>query len=398
MGGLGAFLDDAPVRIAGRAGGPLWGLRFAAKDLFDVAGTITGAGSPEFRAGRVPASAHAPAVARLLDAGASLVGKTHTDELAFALNGENAHYGTPINPAATERVPGGSSSGSASAVAGGFVDFALGTDTGGSVRVPASHQGIFGIRTTHGAISLAGVVPLAPSFDTVGWFARDPALMLRVGDVLLPSAASLASRRLLVADDAWGAVEPDVHHSLVDALKPIALALGSVHHLVLAAPEGLASWLDTFRTLQLAEAWASHGAWIERARPRLGPGIRERFEAAARVTAAERERASAFRERVRLRIRAVMEPGDVLCLPSAADIAPLRGSSGEALERFRARTLSLTCVAGLAGLPQVSLPLGRARGAPVGLSLLALPGGDRFLLELAGRFAAPVQARGYQES
>ena len=121
----------------------------------------------------------------LLDAGARIVGKTHTDEMTYSLNGENAHYGTPVNVNAPGRIPGGSSSGSAAAVAAGLVDFALGSDTGGSVRAPASFCGIYGLRPTHGRISLEGACALAASFDTVGWFARDPALLERVGRVLL---------------------------------------------------------------------------------------------------------------------------------------------------------------------------------------------------------------------
>jgi amidase len=392
---LGAFVAESPVHIAGRDGGPLAGLAFAAKDLFDVAGSLTGAGSPEFRSGRNPAAAHAAAVAALIEAGASLVGKTHTDELAFSLNGENSHYGTPINPAAPERVPGGSSSGSASAVAGGLVEFALGTDTGGSVRVPASHQGIYGLRTTHGSVPMGGVVPLAPSFDTVGWFARDPALMRRVAEVLLPAAKPPPIRRLVIADDAFALAEADVAAALKAALRPIAAALATVHHLSVA-PDGLHLWLEHFRTLQMAEAWASHGAWIERARPKLGPGVAERFAAASRVSEVQRASAEDGRERVRARMAAVLEPGDVLCLPSAADIAPLRGSSGVALERFRVRTLSLTCIAGLAGLPQLSLPFGRVRGAPVGLSLVATAEADLLLLDLACRFGRTVPAHGYR--
>ncbi|MBI1774526.1 MAG: amidase [Proteobacteria bacterium] len=390
---LGAFVERARIHLRGHPGGPLAGLTFAAKDLYDVAGVTTGAGSPEYLATHAPATRHAPAVAALLDAGATLIGKTQTDELAFSLNGENHHYGTPINPAAPLRVPGGSSSGSASAVAGGLVDFALGTDTGGSVRVPASHQGIYGIRTSHGAISLAGIVPLAPSFDVVGWFAREPELMARVGEVLLPPAKPIPARRLLVADDAFALAEPDVRASLMAALKEIAPALGPVHHLRLAH-EGLEAWLDCFRKLQTAEAWASHGHWIERAKPDLGLGVRERFLAGSRLTEADLAPALAGRERVRARLAQIMEPGDVLCLPSAADIAPLKGSSGETLERFRTRTLSLTSTAGLCGLPQISLPLGRARSVPVGLSLVGVGGADRALLDLARRFGPNVAARG----
>ena len=170
---LNAFCAHSTARLQGAPGRPLSGLAFAAKDLFDIAGHVTGAGNPDWLALHSPASRTAPVVQALVDAGADMVGKTHTDELSRGILGENAHYGTPTNPNAPGRVPGGSSSGSAAAVAGGLVEFAIGTDTGGSVRIPASFCGIFGIRPSHGRLSLAGVVGQAPSFDTVGWFARE---------------------------------------------------------------------------------------------------------------------------------------------------------------------------------------------------------------------------------
>ena len=191
---LGALVPHGHVEIAGRTAGPLAGVSFAVKDIFDVAGTVTGCGNPDWLAGHGAAERHAPAVQMLLDAGGRLVGKTVTEELAFSAVGINPHYGTPRNSAAPGRVPGGSSSGSAAAVGGGLVALALGSDTGGSVRVPASYNGIYGMRPSHGRISLAGVMPLAPSFDTVGWFARDPQLLATAGRVLLDDWASAPRR------------------------------------------------------------------------------------------------------------------------------------------------------------------------------------------------------------
>jgi amidase len=185
---LNAICRHTHVALAGSGSGPLTGLTFAAKDVFDIAGHRTGNGNPVWLETHPPAERTASAVQRLLDAGARMVGKTHTDDMAYSLNGENVHYGTPVNPVAPGRIPGGSSSGSVAAVAGGLVDFALGTDCGGSVRLPASYCGVYGLRPTHGLVPADGVVPLAPSFDTVGWFARDAALMRRIGEVLLPRA------------------------------------------------------------------------------------------------------------------------------------------------------------------------------------------------------------------
>ena len=186
---VGAFCRHTHADAAGAASGPLAGLTFGAKDIYDVAGHKTGFGSPDWLRTHGPAERTAPAVQRLLDAGAHLVGKTHTDEMTYSLNGENPHYGTPVNVNAPGRIPGGSSSGSAAAVAAGLVDFALGSDTGGSVRAPASFCGIFGMRPTHGRIPLDGACPLAATFDTAGWFARDATLLERVGRVLLADSA-----------------------------------------------------------------------------------------------------------------------------------------------------------------------------------------------------------------
>ena len=142
----GAFCPHGDFEIAGAASGPLHGLTFATKDIFDIAGRVTGCGNPDWLASHAPAANNAAAVQKLLDAGARMLGKTITDELAFSLNGQNFHYGTPRNAVTPERVPGGSSCGSASAVGHGIVDLALGSDTGGSVRIPACLNGIFGIR------------------------------------------------------------------------------------------------------------------------------------------------------------------------------------------------------------------------------------------------------------
>src|SRR3954454_4283402 len=179
----GAFIEK--FTLPATNDGPLRGLRFAVKDLIDVAGHRTGCGNPTWLAAHPPATVSAVCVEQLLAAGAQCEGKTITDEFAFSLLGENFHYGTPLNPTAPDRVPGGSSNGSASAVACGIVDFALGTDTGGSVRVPASNCGICGWRPSHGLISVAGVMPFSPTFDTVGVFTRSAELLQRTAAVLL---------------------------------------------------------------------------------------------------------------------------------------------------------------------------------------------------------------------
>ena len=224
---LGAFCRHTHVALDGAVDGPLRGTTFGVKDLYHIAGHRTGFGNPTWLETHPAADHTATAVRRLLDAGARMVGKTQTDELAYSLNGENRHYGTPQNPNAPARIPGGSSSGSASAVAGGLVDFALGSDTGGSVRVPASYCGVLGMRVSHGAVPLDGVIAFAPSFDTVGWFARDAALFERVGRVLLADDASARSpKHFRIATDAFGHAEATTAAALSAKLSRVTALLG----------------------------------------------------------------------------------------------------------------------------------------------------------------------------
>jgi len=382
---LGAFVAHGHVEREGKPGGPLSGLTFAVKDFFDVAGVPTGAGSPDWLASHDVPTASAPIVDLLLDAGARLVGKTHTDEIAWSLNGENHHYGTPINPAAPGRIPGGSSSGSASAVAGGLVDFAVGSDTGGSVRLPASFCGIFGMRPTHGRIDIGGAVPLAPSYDSVGWFARDGVLFARVGAVIFGAAspAPTPKPRVMIADDMFAAAGPAVSEALSGGITRF-LALGDypAEHVDVGSG-ALPEWRNAFRLIQSSEAWASHSEWIAATRPSFGPGVRERFEAAAKLDSAEVGAAKALREDIRARMDDLLGDDGLLLLPSAPGIAPLRGTPAGDLETFRARSLELLCPAGHAGLPQISLPLGQMDGCPIGLSVIAPRGRDEMLLEIA---------------
>jgi len=225
---LGAFCDYSDATLDGAATGPLAGLNFAAKDLLDIAGHVTGGSNPDWLASHAPAEKTAWAVQALVDAGAAMVGKTQCDEISRGIFGENRHYGTPINTRAPDRVPGGSSSGSAAAVAGGLVDFALGTDTGGSVRIPASFCGLYGLRPTHGRIAMDGVLPQAPSYDTVGWFARDAETFARIGAVLLQSEPEdmgpARPKHMIIAEDAFALADADV----AAVLRPIAEDLAAL--------------------------------------------------------------------------------------------------------------------------------------------------------------------------
>jgi amidase len=378
---LGAFCRHTHAERPGAGHGPLAGLTFGAKDIYDIAGERTGFGSPDWLATHGPAARTAPTVQRLLDAGATLVGRTQTDELTYSLNGENPHYGTPVNVNAPGRIPGGSSSGSAAAVAGGLVDFALGSDTGGSVRAPASFCGIYGIRPTHGRVSLAGACPLASTFDTAGWFARDAALLERVGQVLLGGRPARPGA-LVVARDAFELTGPVVAGALQPALACVQAVLGRAEGVVVS-DEGLPAWFDVFRTLQGAEIWAQHGAWVRSARPALGPGVKQRMEWAATIAAKDVAAAKRRREAIARRMAGMLAGNTVLVLPTVPGIAPLRNEPPEATNEFRAQAMSLLSIAGLARLPQVSLPLATLDGCPVGLSLVAARGNDEMLLAIA---------------
>lgn len=381
---FGAFCHDNHAAISGAPRGPLAGLTFAAKDVFDIRGVQTGFGHPAWLASHPPASQTAEVVADLLAAGASLLGKTLSDELCYSLSGENAHYGTPCNPRAPDRIPGGSSSGSAVAVAAGMVDFALGTDCGGSVRVPASYCGILGIRPTHGRVSLHGVHPFAASFDCAGWFARDPEILQRVGRRLLGATMPPQPfRRLIIAEDAFERADDAVRHGLADGVDALTGLVGSAASGTLS-PNGLETWFEAFRILQAAEIWSSLGGWITRNRPDLGPGVRERFEAAAAITPAQVREAKARRLKIVARLEAAISPGDVVCFPTTPRPAPLRGTETTEVEiTYRHRAMELLCPSGLAGLPQISLPLGTADGVPVGLSVMARRDTDIDLMALA---------------
>ncbi|MEK8128778.1 amidase [Paenibacillus filicis] len=375
--------------------GPLQGLHFAAKDVFAMAGHTNAAGNPDWFRTHHPAARHAEVVRRLLGSGAQLNGMTHTDELMFSLNGENAHYGTPVNPKAPGRIPGGSSSGSAVAVAAGLADFALGTDTGGSVRIPSSYCGIYGIRPTHGLVPMDGVIPLADSFDTVGWMARDAAMLLQVGKSLVPDCPESGEfQRLLFAQEAWEAAEQSCLQVLSGSVKLLESVMPSTW--VSMAPNGLAEWVDTFRTIQGYEIWSNHGEWITRHQPQFGPGIKERFEWTSTLRSEDYERQSIVRKQIQTSLTGLLMDDGLLVIPTAPCPAPEIGLEGELMERTRSKVMQLSCIAGLSGLPQVTVPFTDMDGRPVGLSFIAGPRSDlrllRFVRDVVAVLLAPLEA------
>ena len=385
---LNAFCDDTEAYLAGAAHGPLAGLTFAAKDIFDVTGYVTGGGNPDWKATHAAATRTAWAVQVLVAAGATMVGKTLTDEITRGILGENPHYGTPINPRAPGRVPGGSSSGSAAAVAGGLVDFALGSDTGGSVRVPASFCGLYGIRPTHGRMPLDGLLLQAPSYDTIGWFARDAELFARVGTVLLQSSVPAARpRRLVIAEDAFEVADAGVAEALRPCVARLTALIGDATTVRLA-PEGLAVWSEQQQVLQGREAWETAQDWIDRVNPRFSFEVTERYLTARSYTDADVAAAQVRRDAIRQRLDAVLAEDAVLCLPTTPALAPWRGERTSARRDLRARISMLTCIAGTTGRPQINLPLAEVDGLPVGVSLLGARGADEVLLGFARDMAA----------
>jgi amidase len=380
---VNAFVDYDAIPVPSATSGPLAGLSVAVKDIFDVAGYPTGCGSPVKRAESPVHTASAPIVQRVLDAGAAFIGKTNTDELAFSLNGQNMHTGTPVNVRAPGRIPGGSSSGSAAATAAGLCDFAIGSDTGGSVRAPASYCGLFGIRPSHGRLPLKRTMPLAPSFDVPGYFADSADVFSRVAPVFLgPDEKRFSLSRLTRANDAFDRLmNGGEAQSLTPAERRVAGHFDGVKD-VIVAPDGLDNWYWAFRHLQAVEAWAAHGEWIEANDPEMTPGVRERFEYGKTVPLDVVAKTKLARRVIRDRLDALVGDDGVLVLPSVPSIAPLCDIGGEALQAFRERALAILCISGLSGLPQVSLPLARFDGCPLGISLIGPRGSDRALVEL----------------
>ncbi len=384
-----AFMPYPAVPVPHAPTGPLAGLRFGVKDLFHVRGYPTSGGQPLLLALLGVQQRTAPTVQRLLEAGAHFGGKTITDELAFSMNGQNAHFGSPVNGAAPQRIAGGSSCGSAAAVSHRLCDFALGTDTGGSVRAPASHCGLLGLRPTHGRVSLHDALDLAPSLDTCGWFARDIDTFARVADVLLgEDAQPLPARvRLLAPTDLWALATPAAAKALAPARREVESALGKARP-VRVVLESLDAMYWHFRHIQGAEAWQVNGDFLRRFVPPLGPGVAQRMAWSAQVSDAQVAQARAFRDRFRLHLQQLLGDDGVLLLPTMPDIAPLASEPESALEDYRNRAIRLLCVAGLSGFAQLSLPMARRADAPLGLSLLGPAGSDRSLVRLASTLLA----------
>jgi amidase len=393
-----AFVEIFTVEPTGS--GSLSGLSFATKDLIDIAGHKTGCGNPTWRDTHPPATVHAVCVEQLLTAGAQCVGKTVTDELAFSLIGENHFYGTPLNPKTPDRVPGGSSSGSASAVACGLVDFAIGTDTGGSVRVPAANCGIWGFRPTHGAISVAGVNPLSPTFDTLGIFASNLEVLTRSASVLLaskiPDQVQLGNIHLI--HEAFSLCDVEVQNALQAPLQRLRDSLGdriretSMREIDQdeTASNDLHNWHEIYRVLQRAEAESCLGSWVAESKPIFGPLIAESFQLIRALDRTILPSILEKRERFFRHVNLFLSSMDLICIPTIPAPAPMKGSilrRDGSRSGYYPRTLSLTSIAGVGKLPQITLPVAESSGLPLGLSLIAHNGEDAFVLAAAREVA-----------
>ncbi len=373
------------------SGGALRGRSIAVKDVFRLKGFAVGAGVPQWLAEQDPSTSTAEAVDDLLAAGAHVAGIAQTDEFAYSIAGRNSHYGPAFNPAAPHAATGGSSSGPASAVAQQQADIGLGTDTAGSIRVPASYLGLVGLRSTHGSVSVEGMLPLAPDFDVVGWVTADVRGALEVGEILLPDdvePARGAARTVLIP-----ALQRQAQPPVADAVGAVVRALSKQQVLppieeVEIPAATLDAWFEAFTTLQGWQAWQSFGAWIDGHPDALGPDVASRFAAAAAISAERADQARATVLEASYALREILT-GSVLALPSTPTPAPPLSAAAAQVDRVRRATLRLTFLASIAGLPAVSLPVARVAEpwssdtAPVGLCLVTPPGTDRALLRTA---------------
>lgn len=349
--------------------GALSNYTFAVKDVFAIEGEKNSAGNPDWLRTHEVNTRTAPVIQLLLEQGATLKGLTHTDELMYSLNGENIHYGTPPNPLHKDRIPGGSSSGSASAAS--ERDFTIGTDTGGSVRVPASYCGLYGIRPTHNAISLEGVIPLAPSFDTVGWMSKSSRVLKEVGDVLLNDEIFEFSN-IFVDEQAWNYLQLKDRTYLQSVLVNLPVETKKI-------TDNLAEWATLFRTIQGIEIWKIHGDWVKTVKPRFAPAISDRFQWASTLDPSIYEDLKQKQQRIQEYLQNKIGDG-LLVIPTTASVAPKKNATLESVEAVRTKTMQLTCIAGLAGFPQVTVPVFRKDGLALGLSFIANKGRDRSLL------------------
>ncbi|MDM7861335.1 amidase [Alteromonas sp. ASW11-36] len=391
MSDQAVFCLHGPVNWQLMPHGSLANKRLAVKDLFAIKGFKNGAGNPDWLRQAKPAEHTSDAVNKLMHQGCELVGLTQTDEMAYSLEGNNQHYGAAENPRLPGHACGGSSMGSAAAVAANSADIGLGTDTGGSIRVPASYCGLFGIRPSHGVIEPAGLLPLAPAFDTTGWFCQQADLLSQVGDVLLPAQVQTIVDELVIFDALFELVEPSLARLLRAELERVKPHFKKVRSLEIDDQQLISQLADAFRVLQGREIGRTHGDWVTTAKPHFAPPIAQRFAMAMALTEAEEQRAKQVQAKWCALLAANLSPHSALFLPTTPTTAPQLGADTTDL---RMQILTLTAIAGLAGAAQVHLPLINVplekQVAPYGFSLLMTAGNDRTLLQLVKTLTASL--------
>jgi len=382
--------------IMPHSSGELSGLSFAVKDNIDIAGEITGYGSPGWMDTHYKPVVNAVCLEQLLNAGAVCKGKTKSDELAYSLIGVNEYFGTPLNPKTPDRVPGGSSSGSASAVAGGSADFAIGTDTGGSIRIPACNCGVWGYRPSHGAVSVSGVLALAPSFDTVGILAQNGEILEKVMRVLLAEkrGGSHVFSSVCLVDDVFQISDRRIIDGNTPALNKIS-AFHRVRKLKLAEITDAhvnVHWLfEQLGFLLSIEIWNTFGAWIKSEHPKLSSGVEQNLYAHAE-TADRKDILSRLRmkKEFQTKMNAFLGEGRILCFPTTMDPAP---RLDELTPEFYAgdyipRTMGVNSISSLSCTPQITIPAAEVGGMQVGLSFLAGYGQDMRLINFCNQLYA----------
>lgn len=409
---FGAFIQKLqllppPPPAPPKAPHPLTSLTFAISDLFDIEGHVSTFGHPEWARTHEPASSTSPAVSTLVQSGATCIGTTVLDDLSYGISGENKHFGTPTNPAIPARVPGGSSSGAAVAVAANFVDFSLGVDTSGGVRVPAGFCGVLGFRPSHGAVSHGGIIPVSTSLDTVGWFAKDPDILRRVGHILLqaPFVMQRSPRQIIIADDCFQHLNVPLDRSSQVVIKATEKLFGKqvLKHINLEdyirskvpslkacsgqkangelKSSSLISLANIMQFLQRHEFGHMHDEWMSIVKPDLHPAVSAQLHEKFDVSEVEIENFKSVRSELRVAVNSLLKDEGILVIPTVADPPPKLGGKEILSQDYQTRAFSLLSIASISGCCQVTVPLGFYDKYPVSVSLIARYGGDRFLLD-----------------
>ncbi|KAF2320323.1 hypothetical protein GH714_027131 [Hevea brasiliensis] len=385
----------------------LSGLTFAIKDIFDVKGYVTGFGNPDWRRTHDVAEKMGMVVTALLKNGATCVGKTVMDELGMGITGENMHYGTPINPQMPSFVPGGSSSGSAVAVAAELVDFAVGTDTIGCIRIPAAFCGIFGFRPSHGTVSMIGTIPNSQSLDTIGWLARDPSVLHRVGYALLQlnNVETRRVRRLIFADDLFQLSKVPKHKSEYVISKAIGNLSGYQPPKHINLDQYIASNVPSLKgfrgestnlengtstlkalssvmvSLQRCEFKTNHEEWVKSVKPKLAPDVSNHVVAAINTKQEKVKTLYKIRTETQACVQSLLKDDGMLVIPTVADppfrLNAKKGYPAEAHDR----ALIPSSIASMSACCQVTVPLGKHDGCPISVSFISYHGADKFLLD-----------------